>query len=160
MESKKQEIQVGIVVIIAMVSLVIGMMWLKNVSVSRGVATYGVDFPTVEGLQVRDRVQVRGIRLGQVEAFEIVDDFVRVTLMLDNSVDLREDAKISLGTKGIVGEVVIEIDPGQGKPIEDGHVFVGHTLTSITSMTESAGAALNEMKILTSKSFSWKVYVI
>jgi len=76
---------------------------------------------------------------------------VRVEIVMEEGVDLREDAVITLGEKGIVGEVVIEVDPGVGAAIEEGHIFKGRTAGTIASMTDAAGAALAEMRALTAK---------
>jgi len=148
MDRRQNEVQVGVITIFALVVLVIGMMWMKDATVGRGVNRYQVDFPTVEGLQVGDRIQVRGIRAGQVEGYEVLDGFVRVSIQLDDEIQLREDAAVSLGTKGIVGEVVIEILPGEGAPVAEGHIFQGRTAASITGMTDAAGGALEEMREL------------
>lgn len=149
MDRRSNELQVGLVTIIALAILIVGMIWLKDASVGRGTTTYYVEFPTVEGLQVGDRIQVRGIRAGQVDGFTVMDGFVRVGLRLDDSIVLREDAEIMLGTKGIVGEVVIEILPGTGNPVHEDHVFQGRTAATITQMTDVAGSALEEMRELT-----------
>jgi phospholipid/cholesterol/gamma-HCH transport system substrate-binding protein len=151
MDRRSNEVQVGLITIGSLVVLIVGMMWFKDISVSRGYHMYQVDFPTVEGLQVGDRIQVRGIRAGQVDDYEILDGFVRVEVMLDDKVALRDDAQFTLGTKGIVGEVVIEIIPGSGAPVAEGHIFVGRTAASITEMTDSAGKALERMSRLTAK---------
>ncbi|HPF71148.1 MAG TPA: MlaD family protein [Candidatus Krumholzibacteria bacterium] len=149
MDRRTNELQVGLVTIISLAILVVGMIWLKDASVGRGTTMYYVEFPTVEGLQVGDRIQVRGIRAGQVDGFAVMDGFVRVGLRLDETIELRDDADIMLGTKGIVGEVVIEILPGTGDPVHEDHVFQGRTAASITQMTDAAGAALQEMRELT-----------
>jgi len=127
------------------------MMWFKNIDLSKGQNFYQADFTHVAGLREGDKVQVRGIRMGEVSAMQILQASVRVELRVDESVDLREDAVVTLGEKGIVGEVVIEIDPGIGKPIEEGHIFKGRTAGTIASMTDAAGAALVEMRTLTQK---------
>lgn len=151
MDRKQNEVQVGLITIFALVVLVVGMMWLKDATVGSGVQHFQADFPTVEGLQVGDRIQVRGIRAGQVEEFEVMDGFVRVGIELDEDIELREDASFTLGTKGIVGEVVIEILPGAGAPAAKGHIFHGRTAASITEMTDVAGKAMEEMRQLTTK---------
>ncbi len=151
MENRAKEIQVGLAVILAFVFLILGMMWFKNVSLSSGMSMYQVDFPSVEGLQLRDRVQVRGIRVGQVENYAIQDGFVRVDLSINESVKLGTDAQVSLGTKGIVGEVIIEIDPGSGAAVPVGHVFQGRATASIAAMTDAAGSALTQMTALAAK---------
>ena len=151
MESKNKEIQVGLAVIVSLVVLILGMLWFKNVSLTQGMATYLVDFSTVEGLQLRDRVQVRGIRVGQVDRLEIRESFVRISISIDDDIRLGEDSAVYLGTKGIVGEVVIDIDPGSGAAVPAGHIFTGKTAVSITAMTDAAGSALKKMAALTEK---------
>ena len=63
MGKRSREAQVGLAVIFAFVILIVGVLWFKQFRFAGGMATYQVDFPAVEGLQVRDRVQVRGIRI-------------------------------------------------------------------------------------------------
>lgn len=151
MRARLNEVQVGLVTIIALVVLVWGMLWLKQIDLSRGSRLYQVDFARVEGLREGDKVQVRGIRMGEVAGFAIMPQAVRVQLSLDDSARLCEDAVITLGEKGIVGDVVIEIDPGSGKPVQEGHIFAGRTAGTIASMTDAAGDALAEMRALTGK---------
>ncbi|MBU8871064.1 MAG: MCE family protein [Gemmatimonadales bacterium] len=151
MENKSKEIQVGLVVIVSLVTLILGMMWFKNISLSQGLSIYSVDFKSVEGLQLRDRVQVRGIRVGQVDGFEIRESFVRVSLAVDDDVRLSTDSDIYLGTKGIVGEVVIDIDPGTGSAVAPGHIFQGRTVPSIMAMADVAGTTLQQMQVLAEK---------
>jgi phospholipid/cholesterol/gamma-HCH transport system substrate-binding protein len=151
MRGKLNEIQVGLVTIIALAALVSGMMWLKNIDLRKGSSLYQADFAKVEGLRVGDKVQVRGIRMGEVTDMQIMPQAVRVQLQLDDTARLCEDAKVILGEKGIVGEVVIEIDPGSGAPVQEGHIFAGRSAGTIAAMTDAAGAAIAEMRTLTAQ---------
>jgi phospholipid/cholesterol/gamma-HCH transport system substrate-binding protein len=151
MKNRINEIQVGILTVFALVVLIGGMMWLKNIDLSKGQNFYQADFSNVAGLREGDKVQVRGIRMGEVSAMQILQGAVRVEVQVDDSVDLREDAVFILGEKGIVGEVVIEIDPGTGERVLEGHIFQGRTAGTIAAMTDAAGAALAEMRVLTAK---------
>ncbi len=151
MRARLNEVQVGLVTIISITVLVCGMLWLKQIDLRKGSSVYQVDFARVEGLRVGDKVQVRGIRMGGVAGFAIMQQAVRVQLQLEDGVRLGEDAVITLGEKGIVGDVVIEIDPGSGKPVQEGHIFAGRTAGTIASMTDAAGDALAEMRALTGK---------
>jgi phospholipid/cholesterol/gamma-HCH transport system substrate-binding protein len=151
MRNRINEVQVGIVTIAAIVVLIIGMMWFKNIDLAKGQNYYQADFTNVAGLREGDKVQVRGIRMGEVSGMQILQESVRVEMRLDDTVDLREDAVVTLGEKGIVGEVVIEIDPGVGTTIHEGHIFKGRTAGTIASMTDAAGDALAEMRVLTHK---------
>lgn len=151
MRNRFNEVQVGVLTIAAIVILISGMMWFKNIDLSKGQNFYQADFSNVAGLRVGDKVQVRGIRMGEVSGMQILQASVRIELQLNDTVDLREDAVVTLGEKGIVGEVVIEIDPGVGAAIQEGHIFKGRTAGTIASMTDAADAALSEMRILTHK---------
>jgi phospholipid/cholesterol/gamma-HCH transport system substrate-binding protein len=149
MRGKLNEIQVGLVTIIALAALVSGMMWLKNIDLRKGSSLYQADFAKVEGLRVGDKVQVRGIRMGEVTDMQIMPQAVRVQLQLDDTARLCQDAVVILGEKGIVGEVVIEIDPGSGALVQEGHIFAGRSAGTIAAMTDAAGAAITEMRTLT-----------
>jgi len=148
---KINEVQVGILTVVAIVTLVVGMMWFKNVDLSDEQVRYQVDFARVEGLRQGDRVQIRGIRMGEVESLTLLSTAVRVQIKMSQKADLREDAQVILGEKGIVGEIVLEIDPGQGHPAGEGFIFQGRTAGTIAAMTDAAGEALSEMLILTAK---------
>lgn len=151
MRPKINEFQVGLITIGAVVVLIAGMLWFKNVDLRKGSRLYQADFSRVEGMRIGDRVQVRGIRMGEVSGMQILQAAVRVELQLEDTVDLREDAVITLGEKGIVGEVVIEIDPGTGAAVTEGHIFVGRTAGTIAAVTDAASAALGEMRVLTGR---------
>lgn len=149
MRRRLNEVQVGLVTIIALTVLVSGMLWLKNIDLRKGSRVYQADFSQVEGLRVGDKVQVRGIRMGEVAGMQILPQAVRVQLRLDDTAKLCDDATVTLGEKGIVGEVVIEIDPGTGGPVQEGHIFTGRAAGTIAAVTDAAGAALSEMRVLT-----------
>jgi phospholipid/cholesterol/gamma-HCH transport system substrate-binding protein len=148
MGKSAREAQVGFAVIVAFVILVVGVLWFKQFRFAGGMATYNVDFPAVEGLQVRDRVQVRGIRMGAVDKIEIVEDFVRVVIQVERKALLRHDAIVELQTIGIVGEMVIDIDPGTGEPVQEGHTFKGQLAVSLPAMTGAATEALDDLRFL------------
>ena len=151
MNKKISEFQVGILTLAAIVILIVGLLWFKNIDLNKNTRVYLVDFEHVEGMVVGDRVQVRGIRMGEVIGMVIQSESVRVEIKLDGEVPLREDAIITLGEKGIVGEIVLEVNPGTGALVQEGHIFKGRTAGTIAAMTDAAGAALQEMRNLTAK---------
>jgi len=148
MSQNRREMQVGLTVMLAAIVLISGTLWFKNFRFAGGVVHYAADFPAVEGLQVRDRVQVRGIRMGAVDDFTIIDDQVRVYFHITKGLPLHEDARIQLTTVGIVGEMIVEIDPGRGAPVAEGHVFQGHVAVSLVAITETISGALADLRAL------------
>jgi len=149
MNQTRRELQVGLIVIVTSITLVVGLIWLKQIRVGGGVERYAADFSMVTGLKIGDRVQVRGIRMGQVTDFSIRANFVRVFFTLEKGLDLRDDATVRLTTKGIVGEVLIEIDPGNGNPVQDGYIFAGLTAPTIEAIGDATSGTLVDISDLT-----------
>ena len=139
MNRRFNELMVGVLTIVGLLVLIGGMLWFKQVSLTTGQVLYQADFPEVAGLREGDKVQVRGIRMGEVTGLNMLQSAVRVSFALREGAELRQDAVITLGEKGIVGEVVIEIDPGVGDMVPEGHIFQGRTAGTIASMTDAAG---------------------
>ncbi len=147
--SRKKEIQVGVTVIVSLGILIWGLLWFKQVSFSGTVHSYQVDFPSVGGLQSRDRVQVQGIRMGAVEDFEIVDGMVRVSFHVREETPLTEDAVVNLTSMGIVGEMLVEITQGTGPVAPDGHVFEGAVMKDMNAMMNEGAETLADARELT-----------
>jgi len=64
--SRKTEIEVGITVLVAIVILIMGVTWLKELSIASKVRIWTVTFPQSGGLAASDEVRVNGIRKGTV----------------------------------------------------------------------------------------------
>jgi len=145
------EFQVGILTTFTILVLVAGMLWFKNVDLSDEQQRFLVDFQKVEGLREGDKVQIRGIRMGEVENLALLPTAVRVQIKLSEKAELTDEAMIILGERGIVGEIVLEIDPGEGNLVQEGHIFQGRTAGTIAAMTDAAGDALDEVLVLVEK---------
>lgn len=140
-----KEVQVGIMVVIGIVILIGGLMFFKRINLRTDMVGYAVDIPAVEGLRQGDRVQVRGIRVGQVTGFEFQPGTVRVKMEIEDWVRLGEDADVVLVMKGLVGEVLLEIEPGRGEPVPPGHVFEGRNAASMLALGDKVNDALEVM---------------
>ncbi|MFO7652838.1 MAG: MlaD family protein [Candidatus Krumholzibacteriia bacterium] len=148
MDHQKREVQLGVTVLVSTLVLVIGFLWFERVRIGGGMDEYHADFPAVAGLQVGDRVQVRGIRMGVVTDLAIRQDVVRVSFDVDETVEMRQDARVKLSSKGIVGEVLLEIDPGGGEPAPPGWVFTGVETMALDQVAEVAGRTLQKVDSL------------
>ncbi len=134
----RQEIQVGLVVIAALVVLIAGLLYLQEMRIRRESQQIVVHFQSVGGLSAGDPVHVRGIPLGKVKSIELKDKGVQVTCEIDRRVVLREDASFHVSSVGLVGDRILSLDPGVGRRITapTGHIFEGHY---DLSMPELAG---------------------
>ncbi len=123
----RQEIQVGVVVILALVVLVAGLLFLQNVRIRQQTQLVRVHFSSVGGLGTGDPVQVRGIPLGKVSEIQLLDKGVLVSCQVDGRVKIHRDANFHISSIGLVGERILALDPGTGElvPREEDHVFEG-----------------------------------
>jgi phospholipid/cholesterol/gamma-HCH transport system substrate-binding protein len=146
---RSREIQVGIMVVVGIVILIAGLMFFKRMSLNSEMVEYAIDFPAVEGLRTGDRVQVRGIRVGQVTGFDFLQGRIRVHIEVEDWVNLHPNAEVVLVMKGLVGEVLIEIEPGGGDTVVlPGHVFNGRNAASMLALGDKVNASLDQMAAL------------
>ena len=147
--NRSREIQVGVMVVLGIIVLIGGLMFFKRVNLKTGTVTYAIDFPAVEGLRKGDRVQVRGIRVGNVTDFEFLPGVIRTHIEIEDWVELHPDAEAVLVLKGLVGEVLIEIEPGDGESVVlPGHVFIGRNAASMLALGDKVNEALEHLAIL------------
>lgn len=149
--NRKKEIQVGFTVILAGAVLIWGLLWFKQALTAGSVTEYEVVFSKVGGLKSGDRVQVQGIRMGNVVDFRLEDGMVLVQFRVDDGADLRKDAAISLTSQGIVGEMLMEIMPGSGEPAPAGYRYEGYVMKDMNSMMDEGAATLTEARELTTE---------
>lgn len=118
-EQKKTEIKVGITVLIGIFVLLWVLGWAKNFSFDSNEKRISVEFETVAGLNIGDQVSIKGIRKGYVEDIYMIDNSARVNIILNEDVDLRDNARFSLMVLDLMGGKKIEIDPGNSSSLID-----------------------------------------
>ncbi len=104
------EFKVGITVLTAVLVMIFGVIWLKEISLHDQKRVYLVAFPTTGGLAASDEVQVNGVRKGQVNGMRLAGDRVVVDLELATDVPLTRDSRVSIRDVGMMGEKVIGIE--------------------------------------------------
>lgn len=70
------------------------------------------DFPTVGGLKEGAAVEIAGVGVGRVQDITLVNYRARITLLIDNGIELQEDTIASVRTKGLIGEKYVQLSPG------------------------------------------------
>ena len=107
------ELSVGVFVVLGLIALGYISVRLGQIPIGGGDA-YKVTakFPTTGGLQRGADVDIAGVKVGRVEKIVLVDYEALVTLSIDSTVALQEDAIASIKTRGLIGEKYIRITPG------------------------------------------------
>jgi len=107
------EISVGVFVLL-------GLMAMAYISVRLGQFPVGgggfyqvtATFSNVGGLQRGADIDIAGVKVGRVEKIALDDYQAVVTISVEHSIELQEDAIASIKTRGLIGEKYIRITPG------------------------------------------------
>lgn len=145
----KQEITVGALVLTGVVLFVAGTMWLSGRSFTPSANAVVVEFSDVGNLKRGNPVRVSGVALGSVEAIRFQEvGKVLVTLRLEPVVQPRLDAAARLTAVGLVGDVVVDFDPGRAaERLPPGQVIQGEEAGGLaelgTDLSERAKVVLD-----------------
>jgi len=153
------QLRVGIVVTIAL-----GIFLFTTLYVTRegGLPIFGGQFTVhsyvrdVNGLKTGAPVHLSGVEVGSVTGVEFAEPGapgpVKVTIRLRRDVQDRvtTNSLLSVGSLGVLGEKMVEIDPGPpgGAPIADGGVIAGEAGDPIKGIITDASTTMKEVRDL------------
>lgn len=115
MTNRKNNIVVGLFVILSLLILLFGVYFLKETVPGRKSDNYQVLFPQVSTLQDGDPVKVNGVKMGKVQGIELSGNRVRVSLKLDRGLKLPKDSDVRIQNIGLMGERQIGITLGDSR---------------------------------------------
>lgn len=157
MKKTDMDLLVGASILVAVIILITGVLWLKEVSVSRKMVDYAVLFPNVGTLQVGDPVMINGVTYGSVKKIALRNEQVAVVLEVDKSIRLTDSCNIMIQNIGLMGERGVGIKyAAQGvavSPLVKGGadtLFMNGTFdTGIAEAMGMLGSVLGEVQVLT-----------
>lgn len=125
----RQEITVGLLVIVAIALFVFGLMYLSGIPLFGGrQVMVGVRFTDVSGLSIGDPVRLSGTQVGRVSDIRL-EDIGQVTVELqisDDSWAPRIDATASIDDVDFLGSKFVAYNPGQSnQPLAEGQIIIG-----------------------------------
>lgn len=117
-----QKIRIGLFTAIGLVVLLAGIFFIGNQK-SLFNSTFPISgvFNNVNGLQVGNNVRFAGINVGVVDDIQILNDTaVRVLLMVKTDVKkfIKRDARMNIGSDGLMGDKLVVIMPGGANTTE------------------------------------------
>jgi len=117
MEKRSQwgpEVKVGVFVLLALVILAYMSLKVGQVSLMgwRAGATVSARFDSAAGLTPNGRVEIAGVEVGRIKDITLTDHKALVEMILKPGIALRQDARASVRTKGMLGEKYVELTPG------------------------------------------------
>ena len=152
----KQEITVGMLVVVAVALFIWGTLWLGGKSFKHE-PNITISFPDAGTLKRGSPVKVSGVQLGTVQDIEYQSyGKVLVRIDLDQRVQPRRDAAAELSSVGLVADAVINFLPGSApEPLPPGTIIVGTVdrgfMAAGTELASRADSVLGNLTNLTNK---------
>lgn len=143
----KRETKVGLTVMAGIVLLYLMVAWAKRIHwFAPDEATYAIQFENVNGLLEGDPVTVRGFISGRVLEINPGSESVEVSISLDQSVALLQNAKAEIQIKELMGGKQIAISPGNsGSPIPVGGTIQGKTSLDFSTSFSQFGQIFKQI---------------
>ncbi len=160
---EKPALAVGLVVLLAVVVVTLGGLWLSQHSFGDRRAVHTVRFSSVGDMRVGIPVNVRGVRVGYVEAIRLgPDGWVLADIRMDGTVTLPERPAVIAAPTSLFGEWGARIISLEHEPPDDPRVFVllqsaedpegemwpGAALPDIGQLTAQAGRIATDIGLL------------
>jgi phospholipid/cholesterol/gamma-HCH transport system substrate-binding protein len=108
-------------------------------------------FDSVAGLNIQSAVRVAGVPVGSVRTITLENGKARVVVGISNDVPIFEDANVSLGSIGILGEKFVDLDPGHSAkgPFPQGTPLPSKPGISLDNLMESLSEISKNVKGVT-----------
>ncbi len=112
-------------------------------------------FTNINGLQVGNNVRYSGIDIGTVKAIEMINDTtINVSMSIQDKmlVHIKKDAIATIGSDGLVGNMIVNIFPGKGnaKSVIEGDVLQSLGKSSTDEMLKTLDVTNKNAALLTS----------
>jgi phospholipid/cholesterol/gamma-HCH transport system substrate-binding protein len=160
----KQEVSVGLLVIVAVIGFFAGLMWLTGRSFRASQIEVPVQFTDVGNLNAGDPVQISGVSVGRVADRDLLEEG-RVLIMLEVNSRFPPmiDAKVSIKSLDFLGAKVVSYSPGTSStPLGDGEVIIGSSgsdmAEAVDDLTGEAAEVLIGMQRILSEQMAEDVH--
>jgi len=149
MEKKGSEIKIGVTILLALLFLILGILWGKQVRLTAGSFKVCVRFNNVVGLEQGAMVLVNGVRRGVVKELRLEQEGVIVCVAVQKSVTLYDDARFEVTSPELMGGKVINIFPGiSGVKVAEDHVFTGEVASGMNELMKMSTDLVEDVKHL------------
>lgn len=162
---RRDEVVVGVTVVLALVVIVGGALWLSQAELAAGGQTHTARFRTVGGLGVGDPVVLRGVRVGRVAAIRLAEqNWVETELQIYRDVAIPEQPAVIAASASLFGEwqagvislATVPDDPNVRRDLRDareagGEAWPGATLPDIGQLTAQAGRIATDIATVASR---------
>ncbi|TSA25557.1 MCE family protein [bacterium] len=149
MKTKKSELIVGIIIILAVLVVVFGKLVITGSKQKADMAEITVQFPQIGGLDVGNTVFVHGVRAGKVAVIALEQNGVKAVLLVNREITLKKDARIVISERGMMGEREISIDPGSSsETLDTSQIIQGYYNAGFNETISQIGVTIKNINAL------------
>src|SRR5690606_35802757 len=156
-KTKKETFNLGLFVVIGMVIFITAVYFIgEKKNMFDKTFTISANFNNVNGLMHGNNVRYSGINVGTVKNINMINDStINVELIINEKmvIHIKKDAIATIGSDGLVGNMIVNIIPGEGSadPIAQGDVIETYTKISTGEMLNTLNTTNENAALLTSK---------
>lgn len=153
--TNSQKIRLGLFVIIGTLLFVAGIYLIgQQQNMFRKTYVISTEFQNVNGLQKGNNVRYSGINIGTVKIIEMVNDStVKVEMNIEENIinHIRKNAVATIGSDGLVGNMIVNILPGDGTAatIENGDIIKSFSKIGPDDLLSNLSVTIKNTEILT-----------
>ena len=153
----RNTLKLGVFVITGFALLIIAIYLIgENQNMFKKTFTISANFNNVSGLMQGNNVRYSGINIGTVKNITMVNDS---TINVDMNIEekmvkhIKKDAIATIGTDGLVGNMIVNIIPGEGKEgiVISGDVIKTYTKIGTDDMLNTLSTTNENAALLTAK---------
>ncbi len=154
-KSTNQKIKLGIFVIIGSLFFIIAIYFIGNKKdMFNETIQISAVFKNVNGLQHGNNVRFSGINVGTVKKIIIVNDsLIKVDMLIEEDIasHIKKDAMASIGSDGLVGNMIVNIIPGKksNEMVKDGDVILSENKASTDEILKTINSTSENAKLIT-----------
>ncbi len=110
-----KEAQVGVFVLLGLISFIIVLFWMTDPATLRGRYMLVTEVDNAGGVRSGDPIQMQGVNIGRVHGFEMMDDSrVFITMEIEGEWEIPQGSVTEMGEAGLFGGRSLEIVRGPG----------------------------------------------
>ncbi|RME24251.1 MAG: MCE family protein [Candidatus Zixiibacteriota bacterium] len=150
-DRSKVEFRVGLIILLGIVLVAVSLYWLQGYKLEVNAQKVYVRFNDVGALAVGDPVMVLGVHKGKVNHLSLVEDGVKVELLMYKDVKLKRDATFTIRNQGVMGDRFIAVNPGHDSlPLDTAQVVPGLYDTGLPEVMGLLGDMIVELRTMVS----------
>ncbi len=140
----KNEVKIGLTVLLAIIVAIVGFRFMRDVPIFRQTLEVSAVFDRGDGINRGSLVNLKGVKIGSVSRVQLTpENRVRVTMQLNEDLKIPEDSEAHLTSLGIVEGKSIVIHLGDADSyVEYGGVIEGIYIEGVTEVLGSKGEEL------------------